>query len=537
MSSRTALRWASFAAVLAVAGACRVAEPPPLPDSGPNAESQPSGLLPVPTPDLDRLEPAVRDRIRFAVSELDRLLEGQISEPAESGRRMGELCMLFHAHSLHEVAEPCYSNAHQLEPREMRWAYYLGQLYRNAGNAEQSEGFFRRALEADPDYLPTYLALAGVYRDAGRSGDAEDLLLRALAHDPDDGPALIALGKVANVRKDHQQAVRYLERARALVPEATEIHYPLGLAYRGLGRVDEARKLLARRGNVKAPTGDTLMAELRQLETGFRLLQNRGNAAFVQGRYREAVEEFQKAVRAAPENAQVRANLASALSRLGDDEGALVQSREALRLDPDNARANFSLGTLMARGGRDEEAVRHYLRAVAGDPGLLDAHYNLANALGRLGRTAEALRHYSRVVELDPRHGQARYGQGVSLLRLARWPEAREALEASHSALPEVRPIANVLARLLAACPVDRLRDGRRALAIAESNYRTETSLSHVETVAMALAELGRYPEAVQYQEAALTAARNAGRKDLEVVLRANLDRYRSGRPCREPWP
>jgi hypothetical protein len=52
----------------------------------------------------------------------------------------------------------------------------------------------------------------------------------------------------------------------------------------------------------------------------------------------------------------------------------------------------------------------------------------------------------------------------------------------------------------------------------------------------MALAEVGRYPEAVAVQRDALTAATSAG---LPLVVRRisdNLRLYEGGKPCRTPF-
>ena len=428
-----------------------------------------------------------------------------------------------------------YRNAQYYAPEEFRWPYYLGHLYRDLADIPKSQVSVRRALELKADYLPARLLVAEISLDEGRPEDAEPVLREILKLDASYVPALVALGKLALARKAHEEASVHLSSALDLAPTASEIHYPLGMAYRGLGELERARSFLERRGTAKAPAGDPLMAELRELASGFRLHQNRGNDAFLQGHYEQAARAFRKAVAADPQNAEPRANLAAALSRLQQPEEARAEIEEALRLDPQNASAHFALGTLLARAGRNEEAIDHYLQALAGDPGREDAHYNLANALRRGNRLPEAVEHYLRTVEINPRQTQARYGLALTLIQLERWPEAKASLETSHATFPEVAPLANLLARLLAACPQDALRDGPRALEIAETLTADIKSLVNVETLAMALAEVGRYPEAVGSQEAALAAARGAKRTDLETRLRANLDRYRAGKPSRKP--
>ena len=56
------------------------------------------------------------------------------------------------------------------------------------------------------------------------------------------------------------------------------------------------------------------------------------------------------------------------------------------------------------------------------------------------------------------------------------------------------------------------------------------------ETMAMALAELGEFRGAVEWQQVAIDVARDAGRSDLAEQMAGNLGRYQEGQPCRTPW-
>ena len=54
--------------------------------------------------------------------------------------------------------------------------------------------------------------------------------------------------------------------------------------------------------------------------------------------------------------------------------------------------------------------------------------------------------------------------------------------------------------------------------------------------VAMALAELGQYDQATQWQRGAIDAAMKQGRTELGERMAANLRLYESHTPCRTPW-
>jgi tetratricopeptide (TPR) repeat protein len=278
------------------------------------------------------------------------------------------------------------------------------------------------------------------------------------------------------------------------------------------------------------------MATLDTLATGWRIHQNRGTTLFRQGSHEEALEEFRQAVELAPDEPIARNNLGSALTALGDLEGAQQEYRAALEIDPSDAMAHFNLGTLLARQGRDADAIAHYRAALEANPDYLKARFNLANALFRAGELEGAATQYARVVERDERNAAARLGEAMALVRLSRYAEARDRLEAGVQALPENGPLRNALGRVLSAAPDDDVRDGARALAICQALVAEERSLQHVASFAMAAAEAGQMEAAVQWQEAAIEAVERSGRAELLPFLKENLELYRRGEPCRQPW-
>jgi len=89
---------------------------------------------------------------------------------------------------------------------------------------------------------------------------------------------------------------------------------------------------------------------------------------------------------------------------------------------------------------------------------------------------------------------------------------------------------------VLAAAPDDRVRDGKRALEIAQQLSSTQKTGAVAETLAMALAEVGQYKDAATVQRGVLEAARRAGQPGAAARLDANLRLYERDRPCRKPW-
>jgi tetratricopeptide (TPR) repeat protein len=492
-------------------------------------------LIQIPLPDFTSMEPSVQEQLQSGQSRLREALADPDADPAALSQLFGEQGQLFLAYELEQAAQACFANAWSLDSQNFRWAYYLGHLLYKEGKPEESRARYESALELNPDYLPTYIRLSRLFIEANQPDRAEPLLRKARKLDPSCAPALIGLGQVAAHRKDNPQAVEFFEIARRMAPAATEIHFPLGMAYRAMGNREKARFFLTRRGSDKARLSDPLLTELNDLATGSRAYNQRGDYATLQQRFQVAQKFYQQAVDAAPENPEYRIDLAATFIQLGQLDRAAEQLRKALQLAPKSGAANYNLAIVLSRQGRDQEAVAYHQKALAADPNHKEAHLNLASALLRLHRFDEAAADFQWVIDVDPLNSGALFGRAVSLIQAGHWQEASALLEDSYAAKPGDFYIASAFARLLAACPVDELRDGDRALEIANRLATVDRSLNNLELLAMALAEQGRFEEAVRLQRELLAATRRAGESERANYLETELAHYLRRQPSRTP--
>jgi tetratricopeptide (TPR) repeat protein len=241
----------------------------------------------------------------------------------------------------------------------------------------------------------------------------------------------------------------------------------------------------------------------------------------------------------------LRHKLGTALFLSGDVQSALAQFEEVARLAPADgsldeptAKANYSLGVVHALNGNVDEGIRRLSAAVRYSPNYIEARLMLGQALRGSGRFERSLAEYADVVRMAPRNADARFGYAMALVRLRRYVEARVWLEEAVRALPDRLELSHALARVLAAAPDDRARDGARALTLAESLAKTlGNTLDVGETTAMALAERGRFEEALTVQRGVIDAAQRGGQTAALRHMRANERLYERRMPCRVPWP
>ena len=488
------------------------------------------GLAAVPLPRLDPLEPLVSAQIRERVQSLVNLLAGASPADAELARAYGSIGRVLHVYEFFDPAEAAYANAVRLAPDEVEWLHLLGYLYEQTGRLEEAAERFVAARRVGPHDHAAVARLADVLLRLNRLRDAREQFQRIAGTFP--GIAQNGLGEIALREGRFGEAIAHFRAALERVPQAVSIHYSLAMAYRGLGRLDDARSHLQRRGPGGITIGDPIVDGLRTLVRGERGLVLQGRRAYEDGRFQEAADAFGQAVGVAPESVDARANLGLALLRLGDTEDAVEQFESVLRLDAGNAVARASLGMVMARQGRDPEAADHLRVAFERAPDDLNVSRELLGALLRLGREDDAIRVLERARSFDPDDEDSLVGLSILLAGRERYREALALLDEANRRFPERTATATTLARLLASSPDISLRDGRRALDLATAVYASEPAPVHGETVAISLAELGRCDEAAEWMERAVTAAEQAQDAPEVARLRGETPRYEAA-PCR----
>ena len=530
---RTGRRWLALAACAALvplappAQGSAQAPPASAIDAALYVEPARPGLDAVPLPALATLEGAVAEQIRIAA---DALTAGTAPRSARDlAARYGALAMVLHAYELFGPAEAAYGNARRLDPGDVRWRYLSGYLYEQTGRLEEAASAFE-AVRREPGPREAAVRLGGVYLQLNRLRDAREQyesvreVFPALARN--------GLGEVALRVGRFEEAVEHFRAVLARVPTAAAVHYPLAMAYRGLGRMDEAREHLAQRGTGVVTLGDPLVDALQSLVRGERGLVMKGRRAFDAGLFDQAAAAFGEAVAAAPGSAVARMNLGLALARLGRGADAASALEAALRLEPGSVEARAALGLVLADQGRDADALVHLRDAFdrgADDPAV---RIGLVAALMRSGRTDEAIIVLERARAADPGHEDTLVSLAILLADRQRFGEAITVLEDAHRAHPDRAATATTLSRLLSSSPDRSLRNGRRALDIARAVYASEPSAVHAESVALALSELGRCPEAADWMRRAVAAAREAGSPAEAERLMRELPRF-DEMPCR----
>lgn len=254
--------------------------------------------------------------------------------------------------------------------------------------------------------------------------------------------------------------------------------------------------------------------------------------------WRDSETLFTRTLAVTQNNAIAHINLGVALQLKNQRADALEHFRAAVRIDPQYLQAHNNLAILLDALDRNDEALAEYQAALRIDPNQPHAHCNFGTLLVKLGRFEEAFRHYTEAARLAPDDPHPHYLQGKAELRRGQNAAAiihfREALRRHPD---ELRSL-TFLAQILATAPDAGIRNGLEAVTLAErAKALTSGSDAFVlDTLAMAYAEVGRFPEAQQSVQTALELLKAAGEAPPpELLQRQQL--YRINRPFHESFP
>ncbi|WP_254506876.1 tetratricopeptide repeat protein [Anatilimnocola floriformis] len=123
-----------------------------------------------------------------------------------------------------------------------------------------------------------------------------------------------------------------------------------------------------------------------------------------QGNFPKAIEAYNKAAAAHPTSALVQNDIGLCYARNKDNKQAATALLHACNLAPKNPKYRNNLATILVENGQTEEALRH-LQAL-NSPGR--AHYNLAFMLTARGKQAEAAQQLQLALQAEPQLGEAR---------------------------------------------------------------------------------------------------------------------------------
>ena len=120
------------------------------------------------------------------------------------------------------------------------------------------------------------------------------------------------------------------------------------------------------------------------------------------GRFRDSIEELERAVELEPANAFLHIKLAEALRDAGEPKRAILAAQSAVVAKPDDPFYHYWIGDLLILQGRYEEALESLRAAIELSPGDDHLYVRAAVAFWRNDRRPEAVKAVRLASDLDP---------------------------------------------------------------------------------------------------------------------------------------
>ena len=311
----------------------------------------------------------------------------------------------------------------ELNPKHGGAQLRMAQLMAMASDQEMVKDAQKRLeqmLQDAPDDVDALHALAFTELKLGEPEDAIQHLTRAIALAPQDLLVAVSMAEAKLRQKDVKGAEEVLVKASQNSPKSADAVVSLGRFYVSQNRGTEAEQQFQRALSLDPNNADALLDLARlqdragrkqEAEQTFKRLSGLPGKTFKpihaiflfqEGRRDEAIREFEKLTKDAPDDRQVRTRLIAAYqatNRVSDAERVLS---EALKRNPKDSDALLQRGEMLVAAGKYDQAEVDLNRVVALQPDSASVHYVLARLHLARGTSRIYRQELLKALQLDP---------------------------------------------------------------------------------------------------------------------------------------
>lgn len=540
--------WIIAALILVLGGAWWLAPRDPPPGSIPATFEE----RPIPEAHWGQFAPEAREHVRQVRQQLDEVKAASNPTSSQLASAYGELGEVYLAYAVPAPAVPCFQNASQLDARDFRWSYLQAVAQLALMETQQATDSMREAvrrLKLDPAAGPEHHVAALCFLGDGcmrlnRFDEARRCFDEALELAPDCIFALFKRGQLAVQAGDSQGAISDFERAVSLFPDAAPAAISLALAaeYQKTGQHAAAaqHRTAAASASNDAPVSypQPLLAQVQSRSQRPSDVIQRVRAELARDDLQAAFAQLDTCLSISPRSPDVRRVRGELLLQLGRVPEAVFDLELAHQESPGDAEGRSLLIEAYARRPETLQKARAAAETWREEqPDALKPLLLLANLDFDQARYDEALAGYAAAVERAPDEVEPRVGMIFALCALGRYIQARDRFDEVLQQTPHSADLKLHLARFLATCPDETVRDPERSLTMIDELTSQGSELLLRETRVYALASCGRIDAALQeLAELAqrVAAAPQSPRARRVRDLRESIERNRT---LTERWP
>lgn len=289
-----------------------------------------------------------------------------------------------------------------------------------------AEKRLQRVLEADPNNLEALHTLADAETKLGKPQDAEKLLDDVVERFPADLRSAVLLARARMSENNPSRAEELLKKAVEHAPQSSDAALALGRLYIQLHKDGQAEAEIRRALALNSKSAPALLSlaliqtngnRLSEAEETFKRLSSvpdkdyqpiYGSFLMQKGRQDEALAEFQRLARAAPDDRQARARVVAVyviMNRIPQAEALLA---DALKHNPKDADALIERAELRLRARDTTGAEQDLQQVLKFQPNSPEAHYEFAELKHMQGSTLDARQELTKALDLNRNYLPAR---------------------------------------------------------------------------------------------------------------------------------
>jgi tetratricopeptide (TPR) repeat protein len=269
-------------------------------------------------------------------------------------------------------AEKYFTSALRADPENPQALMGLGVADLRLGKPEAASESLKRALDKNPELGGGYLFLGIAYAQMHRVDECIGALKHEVELNPTDAQAYMWMGVVELQDGHPEKATEPLDHAAELAPDDLNI-----LEYRGKAHNDVAFASYARMAVIDPDS--------------WHVHRVQGQIYSRQNQHKEAIAEFQEAIKKMPNNSDLYEELGSEYRKSSQLELSQQAYSKEMELSPNNPVAMYNLAKIDIETNRSEDGLQLLERVVSAYKDFPATYFYLGLGQFDLGKTKEAV--------------------------------------------------------------------------------------------------------------------------------------------------
>ncbi len=382
----------------------------------------------------------------------EKLLQNALRQEGTSREALESLGSLYLKSEQFEKALSVYDKLKAIEPENVEILNNLGVIYRRLGRFPESIEVLTEAKRIGTEVETVLYNLGNTYKQMGEYSEAALCFSDVIERKPDDVLAYNHLGSIQALSGRHDMALQSWRRGLQIDPNHPFIHYNMAHSYEILDRP------------------------------------------------KEAIAEYNAALKTKPGWLDALRDLASLQGRTGDEVACASTLKRILAIDTNDSRAYTEMGQILLKSGKTEDAVVWFRKAIQADSSNFQAVLALVQLFEKQGNLEAALKELEEHDRRNPEVFDVLLHLANLYLKVQQFPEAKQVFRRMDEIHPE-----NVNALRLKGRMYAQLGDSEEAeVCFAKILNIDPTEIDFRIDLAEQLLQSGKLPEAEEQLQAYL---------------------------------